>query len=279
VDVVPEEALLLPGVAPPTPPGAAEVSRQPTLADELFEEEALLPAPEDDHWLDAPQSVGASGAEPAFKDALPPPLFEEPIVRSAERKREASQAAWAMGVGGTAVLALGVRVGVAAFLALTVAAGGTIYLNGGKLDASAFSKARLKALVGSGRGLVTRDVSNGLYETRSGASVFYVRGIVENRGTSSGWVSIHAEVLDGSQLLKTVEGLAGPPYSPEDLFRVESAEEASAFNARQGRSVAKVSPGQQAPFLLALYDPPPDVSGFQILVTASLADHKQSAAR
>jgi hypothetical protein len=203
---------------------------------------------------------------------------EAPILRTAERKPQTDKAVPAS-AGARRALVVGVRLSIAALLALALGAGGTIYLNGGKFDASAFSKKRIETLVGSKRGLVTRDVTNGLYETRSGASVFYVRGIVENRGFSSGWVSVHAELFDGSQLLKTVEGIAGATNSPEDLFRVESSEEASAFNTREGQSVSKVAPGQHASFLLALYDPPPDLSGFQIRVTASLTDRTKSAAR
>src|SRR5262249_47896276 len=61
---------------------------------------------------------------------------------------------------------------------------GTVVLNEGKVDAS-LSWTRLKEMVSKPQALVAFDISNGLYDTRAGRPVFYVRGEVRNRGGSA----------------------------------------------------------------------------------------------
>ncbi len=153
----------------------------------------------------------------------------------------------------------------------------TVVLNEGKVDA-ALSWSKLKGLFSKPRELVAFDISNGLYDTRVGRPVFYVRGEVKNRGARAGRVKVKAEILDGEDLVRSAEGWVGATPSPEDLYAVATADDLAKLSIRLVPNAAKLEPGSEGPFLVAFYEYPPDLKDFRVRVTVS-TDEGTTAAR
>ncbi|MBL8957184.1 MAG: zinc-ribbon domain-containing protein [Myxococcaceae bacterium] len=153
----------------------------------------------------------------------------------------------------------------------------TVVLNEGKVDA-ALSWSKVKALFSKPRELVAFDISNGLYDTRVGRPVFYVRGEVKNRGARAGRVKVKAEILDGEDLVRSAEGWVGATPSPEDLYGVATADDLAKLSTRLAPNAAKLDPGAAGPFLVAFYEYPPDLKDFRVRVTVS-TDEGTTAAR
>ncbi|HZH03388.1 MAG TPA: hypothetical protein VEY30_06360, partial [Myxococcaceae bacterium] len=149
---------------------------------------------------------------------------------------------------------------VTAFLVLGVAA----LLTGGSVEGSAFSLKRLSSLFTSPAPLAARDVSNGLYDTRVGRPLFYVRGEVVNQGKTPQRARVRAEILEDDQLVRAAEGSAGNAASPEDLYGVSSGADVEALQARLEAAPAFIPPGGTASFLVPFYEYPPDPSRFRL---------------
>jgi predicted Zn finger-like uncharacterized protein len=165
-----------------------------------------------------------------------------------------------------------VNIGVAALLVVVLAAVGNVYVNEGHLDWAVLSPKRWAALFVPPSGIVTLDVSNGLYETRGGRPLAYVRGRVENRGQKPGQVRVRAEIWDGSQLLGTSEGLAGVLPTPEDMVEASTGRDVAALRARLQQGAPQVSPGKGTDFVLLFDEPPAEAAGLRLKVTAAAAD-------
>ena len=119
---------------------------------------------------------------------------------------------------------------------------------------------------------MTVDVSNGVYQTAEGRPVFFVRGEVENRGTSPLRAEVKVEIFAGNERLRTGTGLAGSGVTPEDLYALET--EAAALALRQRLDAGargKLAPGGRAPFMVAFVDHPPDLEQLRFQVTAGPA--------
>jgi predicted Zn finger-like uncharacterized protein len=162
---------------------------------------------------------------------------------------------------------------VAAGLVLLLVTGGSVYLNEGKVDPSAFSKERMAALFASKRTAAVADVSNGLYETRGGRSVFFVRGVVHNRTDAPLLAKVRAEILDGAELVRAAEGMAGATPTPEDVFGIGNAADQAKLSAKLNQGARPVAPGAEAPFFL-LFDfgdvqQSPDLASYRLRVTVS----------
>ncbi|HLL84020.1 MAG TPA: hypothetical protein VK420_15250, partial [Longimicrobium sp.] len=170
-----------------------------------------------------------------------------------------------------------VNIAIAAGLVLVLATVVGVYRNEGKLEASAFTPERVKALFVTTTDRVAVDVSNGLYETQQGRPIFYVRGEVENRGRKGGRVRVRAEILDGSQLVRAAEGYAGTSPTPEELYTLQSAQDVESLVARLDKGAADVAPGKRAPFLLAFYEYPGELAGLRLKVTVLDGDAQPSA--
>ncbi|MFZ5469945.1 MAG: zinc-ribbon domain-containing protein [Myxococcota bacterium] len=182
--------------------------------------------------------------------------------------------------GGTRRLtALVVNVVVAAVLLLMVGAVGWAFLNEGKLDPASLSLERARSFFLSPQGVVALDVSNGLYDTRAGRPVFFVRGEVENRSGRAGKIKVRAEILDGVQLVRAVEGHAGVAPTPEELFDIASAADVETLHQRLTEKAVEVAPGARSPFLLTFYEYPPNLPAFRVKVTVEHAKAGQTAAR
>jgi predicted Zn finger-like uncharacterized protein len=156
---------------------------------------------------------------------------------------------------------------VASALLLVLLSVGTIYLNEGRIDLSAVSLDAVKALFTRPGDLLAQEISNGLYETRGHRDVFYVRGEVENRGSSPRRAHVTVEILDGSAPLTRGDVLAGVEPTAEQLYEVSSAADLSALNARLAAAAVDVKPGARVPFLVAFHEYPPELSQYRLRVT------------
>ncbi|MGO8970213.1 MAG: zinc-ribbon domain-containing protein [Myxococcaceae bacterium] len=167
-----------------------------------------------------------------------------------------------------------INIGVAAMLVVVLAAVGNVYVNEGRLDWGALSPSRWAALFVPPTGIVTLDVTNGLYETRGGRPLAYVRGRVENRSQRPGQVKVRAEIWSGSQLLGTSEGLAGVLPTPEEMVEASTRRDVEALRARLQEGAPAVPPGTGADFVLLFDEPPTEVAGLRLKVTAAAAEGK-----
>ncbi|MBU8896018.1 zinc-ribbon domain-containing protein [Corallococcus sp. M34] len=171
------------------------------------------------------------------------------------------------------VTGLVANVAIATVLVVGLGAVGHVYLREGRLDLSALSPERLRALVTptASRPLQARDVSNGLYETRDGQQLFLVRGEVRSTATSASRVRVRAALFDGDQRVRSTEGLAGALPTPEDLFGLSTAESVSALRQRLDAAATVVQPGGAVPFLVLFHEYPADLASFRLEVTLELA--------
>jgi predicted Zn finger-like uncharacterized protein len=162
---------------------------------------------------------------------------------------------------------------VAAGLVLLLVTGGSVYLNEGKVDLSAFSKERVASLFTSKRAAVVSDVSNGLYETKSGRSVFFVRGVVQNRTEAPLRAKVRAEILDGAELVRAAEGMAGAAPTPEDVYAIATAADQEKLSAKLNQEAKPVPPGAEVPFFLLFnfgdVQQSPDLASYRLRVTVS----------
>lgn len=207
--------------------------------------------------LDAPASVREVGSEPP-----------SPMSRPTGRPEDMGLPERKMSGAARKVTGVVINLVVAAVLVVGLAAVGSVYLREGRLDWSVLSPSRLQALVTPPpRPLVAVDVSNGLYDTREGSPLFFVRGDVENRGTSAARVKVRAALYDGDQRVKSQEGLAGALPTPEELYAIANVEGAAALRARLDASATEVPPGGRAPFALVFQEYPAELDAFRLEVT------------
>lgn len=258
-----------PAPSPPAPQPAATPQLQPPKASPTGQFPIAPPTP--------------------IMPAMPPPVVREgaqvlasvKLVQKPVGKPEDARGLDAVASAGAArrVSGMVINISVAAALILVLMTVGSVYLNEGKLDASAISFSRVRSLLFPIRDMVARDVSNGLYETQHGRPVFYVRGEVENRSGKKGKLKVRAEILDGAQLVRAAEGYVGSAPSPEELYAITAAEDLQALNTKLDKQAKEIDPGQRASFLLAFYEYPPDLSSFRLKVTVLEPSGKETATR
>ncbi len=192
-------------------------------------------------------SLTKGGIPPALKaEALPP---EDP-----PRRRT--------------VVGIVVNVAIAAVLVLGLVVVGSAYLNEGKFSTEALSLEGLKNTFAPSVTFVANDVSNGLYETRAGRSVFFVRGEVINRSEAAVKVVVKAEIVEDSKVVRFGESWAGEPASPEEIFLIESTESLEALNRKVEKRALVVPAGASAAFVVPFTEYPPDLKGFRVRVSA-----------
>jgi predicted Zn finger-like uncharacterized protein len=169
---------------------------------------------------------------------------------------------------GRRVLGIVVNVFIAVLLVVGLVVVASATLNEGKLDLQSIGSS-LKALVTPTSQFSAEDISNGLYDTKMGRPVFYVRGVVMNRSSGAARVRVRAEILDGQTLVRSAEVVAGVPPSPEELFRLSMPDEVKALLERGGSKAPPVEAGGSAPFLVPFAEYPPDLKAFRVRVTAT----------
>lgn len=218
---------------------------------------ALPPAPAEEP---APQAAAAPVAVARIT-----PVRAAPEAEAPRRRRTA--------------LGIVVNVFIAAVLVVALVVVGSAYLNEGKVSADTLSWDHLKATFAPSTDFVAGDISNGLYDTRAGKPVFFVRGEVTNRGSSAVKVMVKAELLEGSTLVRAAESAAGAPPSPEELFVLTSADDLDALNAKVSQRAPVLEPGATAPFTVTFFEYPPDLKGFRVRVSAWAATGSSTATR
>lgn len=280
-------------------PAAAQAASAPSVAD-LF---ADLPPPDSDPNLaPVPESTeGRFGAEvvempPASTnsvDVIPMPqassgrvavarlqlakrpaeLIDRPAAAANEAAAAAAAAAESSGRG---ILGLVGNVAIALALVLVLLLVGAVVANEGKVDMNALT---LRTLFPANSDFVASDISNGLYDTVRGKPVFFVRGEVTNKSTSSTRVRIRAEILDGESLVRSAEVVAGAPPTPEDLHRLAGADDVKQLLEERSKAAPAVPPGESVPFLVTFFEYPPDLKAFRVRVSAKAEPLGETAAR
>jgi predicted Zn finger-like uncharacterized protein len=192
--------------------------------------------------------------------APPPPVIAAPTPpKVTQASGENSGPALARRLASVAAQFMVAAVLVAGLLAVAMA-----WLNDGRVE---LSPTRMRELVSPTRPLVAKDLSNGLYETGAGHSLFFVRGEVENRGTSAIRVKAGVALYEGEQRVKSAEGIAGAVPTPEELYQLTSPADAETLRARLDAAAKEVAPGARAPFVVFFYEYPSDLANFRLEVT------------
>lgn len=157
---------------------------------------------------------------------------------------------------------------LAAALVAVLGTVGRVYLSEGRLDVSALSLDSLRTLfVPASKPLVAVDVTNGLYETREGRSLFYVRGDAANHSDAAARIRVRAALYDGSQRVASAEALVGGVPTPEELYGVGSPDAAVALRQRVDEAAVSVAPGAKAPFVVIFPEHPADPGGYRLELT------------
>ena len=110
-------------------------------------------------------------------------------------------------------------------------------------------------------------MSNGLYDTRTGKPVFYVRGAVENRGDVPVDARVKVEIVDGPLSVTSAEVRVGAAASPEELYELRTAEELAALGEQWDARAQAVKPGERQPFLVVFYEYPPQLADYRLRLT------------
>ncbi|MBS1149346.1 MAG: hypothetical protein H6Q89_1044, partial [Myxococcaceae bacterium] len=155
----------------------------------------------------------------------------------------------------------------------------TVYLSEGKVELASFSTERLKAAFSSPTEWAALDISNGLYDTRSGRPVFFVRGEVKNRGDKAIRAKVRAEILDGDAPIRHADVWIGTAPTPEDLYSISVADDVERLMQKLEKAAAEVMPGEKRGFLVPFYEYPPDLKGFRVRVSVIEARQGETAAR
>lgn len=155
----------------------------------------------------------------------------------------------------------------------------TVYSSEGKVELASFSPARLQATFSSPTEWAALDISNGLYDTKSGRPVFFVRGEVKNRSGKATRAKVRAEILDGNTSIRHADAWIGVPPTPEDLYSIAVADDVDRLMAKLQQSAAEVMPGERRGFLVPFYEYPPDLKGFRVRVSVIEAGQGETAAR
>ena len=166
------------------------------------------------------------------------------------------------------VVGIVVNVVIAAMLVLGLMVVGSAYLNEGKFSTEALSFEGLKNTFAPSVTFVANDVSNGLYETRAGRSVFFVRGEVINRSDAAVKIVVKAEIVEDDRVVRFGESWAGEPASPEEIYLIDSTEALEALNRKVEKRSLVVPAGAAAAFVVPFTEYPPDLKDFRVRVSA-----------
>ena len=200
----------------------------------------------------------SAGPLPAASRALSRPSGRPEDIGMVERRRPGAV---------HRTLGLVLNLGLASVLLVAFVSFGAVYLKGGKLDGSVLSLEPIKALFAGTGDLVAVDVSNGVYDTRAGKPVFYVRGEVENRGDAPSGAKVTVELVDGALSVSRADVRVGASATPEELYAVDGAEEAAALMARLDEQALSVKPGERQPFVVVFYEYPPELAEYRLKLT------------
>lgn len=167
------------------------------------------------------------------------------------------------------VVGIIVNIAIAALLVLGLVVVGSAYLNDGKVSAESLSVEQLKNTFAPSVPFVASDVTNGLYDTRAGRAVFYVRGEVANRSDAPATLVVKAEIIENGKVVRAAEAfVTEQPPTVEELYAVDGTDALEALQRRVEKRAAAVAPGGTASFVVAFTEYPPDLKGFRVRVSA-----------
>lgn len=237
-------------------PTVAEGATKEEARNALFDMSAAAPPDAPAAAVAPVEAAAPAAAEPAIPSSSPSGVMQlqRPPDPATERGRR--------------VLGIVVNVLIAAVLVVGLVVVATASANEGKLDMQSIG-ASLKALVAPSSDFTAEDISNGLYDTKMGRPVFFVRGVVTNRTNGTTRVRVKAEILDGATLVRSAEVIAGAPPSPEELNRLVGVTELKVLMDRTSTKAPAVESGGAAPFLVTFAEYPPDLKAFRVRVTAT----------
>ena len=212
----------------------------------------------------APQpQEGLVPEKPPIQTAPPPPA---PVLRA---KSAVMRADTGSKTGTLKPLNIVFKVIFAAVLAVGLLVLVSAYFNEGKVSSETLSLAYFKATFFSEVDYVTDDISNGLYETKTGKPIFFVSGKATNLGDKPVRLMVRTELVEGSTVVRHVESIAGAPPSPEELYSLGSAEDLDVLNIHVADRAPIVAPGASVPFVTTFFEYPLDLKGFRVRVSAS----------
>ncbi len=169
---------------------------------------------------------------------------------------------------GRKLVAFTINIVLATVLVAVLGMLGRVYLREGRVDASALSLESLRALLmPAPKPLVAVEVTQGLYETRDGRALFYVRGDAVNHSDAASRIRVRAALFDGGQRVASSEALVGSIPTPEELYDVSTSESASALRQRVDAAAVSVAPGAKAPFVVLFHEHPADPGSFRLELT------------
>ncbi len=171
-----------------------------------------------------------------------------------------------------------VNVAIAAVLVVGLVVVGSAFLNEGKVTSDSLSLENLKNTFAPSVEFVASDVSNGLYETKGGRSVFFVRGEVTNHSQATVKVVVKAEIVEDGKVVRFGESWAGDPATPEEIFLLDSAEALEALNRKVEKRALVVPPDSAAAFVVPFTEFPPELKGFRVRVSARAVPVNPTAA-
>lgn len=282
----PGPAVSPPSRPPPSPAAGLVAAHVPEPhADDFFG--GALPGATDEHprqLLDIPEEASADEVKSALFDMPVAPVAPSASPTAATELVAAlavpvakvpvsspSAAAAASEQAGRRRTAVGIVINliIAAVLVAALVVVGSALLNEGKLTRESLSFENLKGTFVSTSTLVASDISSGLYDTKGGRLVFFVRGDVTNTGTSATRVSVQADIVEGAKIVRSAKGLAGAVPTAEELFNLVAADDLDKLNAKIINRAVVVEPGTSVPFLITFTEYPPDLKAFRVRVVAS----------
>jgi predicted Zn finger-like uncharacterized protein len=253
----------------PSPPPMPKTGSPPPLPRKRTAEIPASPLGEEAP-ADPVAAIASIPIEPVAAAAVapPPPVVVVPAPAAAVTPKPSS---------GRASGALRSALSLAALLLVAVGVV-LVWRNGGRLDRRLFQpKAVIELLGGMGAadaavGAVATGVTNGLYETRDGTLLLFVRGEVQSRSKATlPGATVTVELVDGDKVVARAVGRAGAVPTPEDLWADGGhASELEKVVARLGAQAKAITPGGKVPFLVAFSDYPSDLTGlvFRVSVAA-----------
>lgn len=278
-----EQALPPPSALDALPPPSTEQSASQT-ADGFFgaplEVEARRPL------LDLPDEIDPEAARGALFDLPAVPLGSEALSALSEfapsAERLPASPITSLAQGGVVatqplevprrriIVGVMVNVVIALFLMAGVMVIVAALLNEGNLNRETLSLKGLTAVFGATSRFPASDISNGLYETKGGRAVFFVRGQITNRSSAKTRVVVQADIVESAAVVRSVRGFAGAVPSPEELYELDLSEGDGLVRlaARLAPRAALLEPGATAGFLVAFAEYPPDLEAFRVRVEA-----------
>lgn len=221
--------------------------------------------------MPAPSDLFAPQESPEQRIELP--SLPEPQVPTPQHAPEdASKAKFRR-----TLLTLAVNLVIALLLVGALVVVASAVVNEGNIDASTFTMAKMKTLFVAEGDYSAIDISNGLYETKTGRPVFYVRGDVSSRATAGARVRVKVELLAEDVVVRSGETWATAAPTPEELYQLDAPDALDALLSRQAKRAKPVTPDERAPFVMPFYEYPPDLKAFRVRVSVRAEDAATAA--